>query len=544
VVEAIQEAPTRRSGQRYVSAPIAGDEQELRLLLRKRLLIMALVPSVGLAAWLGLGLLRWHQQWLTDPWSSFTRPPGYGKALIPLSVEIIAVLLLARRSLSVRQLRFVEWLIMVPMAAFFADKDWMNIERVTLEELTWNVGTFANDAALCWVILMIGYGVLIPNTWRRCAAAVGLIGLGSLLISAGALWAKGMPAVPAAQFLGTKTIFLSIAAIIVVYGSRRIQLLNEEVAEARRLGQYQLKQFLGSGGMGEVYLGEHRLLRRPCAIKLIRPEVAGDPHYLLRFEHEVQATATLTHPNTVQIFDYGHTESGTFYYVMEYLPGLTLDELVRRHGPLTFARAVHILRQLCGSLGEAHGIGLIHRDIKPSNVMVCKRGGAHDVVKVLDFGVVAAPPLSADATKPTRRQGNVAGTPSYMSPEQISGRELDTRSDIYSIGCLAYFLLTGQPPFSAPSTVDMAAAHLHQPPPPLMDCGPPVPRKLQAILLRCLAKDPADRFVSAESLEIALAGFPGAAAWTEEEARQWWHSHGSPASPDGNGREQPDSTRA
>jgi len=316
------------------------------------------------------------------------------------------------------------------------------------------------------------------------------------------------------------------------------------VAEARRLGQYQLKQFLGSGGMGEVYLGEHRLLRRPCAIKLIRPEVAGDPHYLLRFEHEVQATATLTHPNTVQIFDYGHTESGTFYYVMEYLPGLTLDELVRRHGPLTFARAVHILRQLCGSLGEAHGIGLIHRDIKPSNVMVCKRGGAHDVVKVLDFGVVAAPPLSADATKPTRRQGNVAGTPSYMSPEQISGRELDTRSDIYSIGCLAYFLLTGQPPFSAPSTVDMAAAHLHQPPPPLMDCGPPVPRKLQAILLRCLAKDPADRFVSAESLEIALAGFPGAAAWTEEEARQWWHSHGSPASPDGNGREQPDSTRA
>jgi serine/threonine-protein kinase len=485
------------------------------------------VSAAGFAIWFSLGLLRWHEQWLNDPWSSFTQPPGYGKALILLAVQTVAAVLLAGRPLNVRQLRLVEWLVIGSLAVFFADKDRMNIERVTLDELTWNVGTFANDAAVGWVILMIGYAVLVPNTWRRCAAAVGLMGLAGLLTAVVALWAKGMPTIPAAQFLGIKTIYLVIAALIVVYGSHQIQNLSEEVDEARKLGQYELKRYLGAGGMGEVYLGEHRLLRRPCAVKLIRADVAGHPHYLLRFEREVQATATLTHPNTIQIFDYGHTESGTFFYVMEYLPGMSLDELVRRDGALPYARAIHILRQICGSLQEAHRIGLIHRDIKPSNVMICKLWGMHDVVKVLDFGVVAGPQLSAYATKLTPPEGIIAGTPAYMSPEQLSGIKLDGRSDIYSIGCLAYFLLTGRPPFGGPSTVVMAAAHLHEPPPPLADCGHNLPQELQTILLRCLAKDPAERFASAEDLEGALTDCPGAGAWTEEQAALWWQSQSS-----------------
>src|SRR5262249_52007665 len=172
--------------------------------------------------------------------------------------------------------------------------------------------------------------------------------------------------------------------------------------EARKLGQYVLRQRLGSGGMGEVYLAEHVLLRRPCAVKLIRPDRTTDSNSLLRFEREVQATATLNHPNTVQIFDYGHAEDGTFYYAMEYLPGLNLEELVKRHGPLPPERALHLLRQVCGALHEAHAGGLIHRDIKPSNIITCERGGLHDVAKLLDFGLVRLHGAGGGADPPTQ----------------------------------------------------------------------------------------------------------------------------------------------
>jgi serine/threonine-protein kinase len=279
--------------------------------------------------------------------------------------------------------------------------------------------------------------------------------------------------------------------------------------------------------MGEVYLAEHVLLRRPCAIKLIRPEQAGEARSLLRFEREVRTTATLTHPNTVQIFDYGHAEDGTFYYVMEHLPGLTLDQLVRRHGPLPAARAVHFLRQLCGALREAHAVGLIHRDVKPGNVMVCERGGLHDVAKLLDFGLVRARGACPDGERLTQ-EGAVTGTPAYMSPEQAAGQEdLGPASDIYSVGCLAYFLLTGQSPFAGRPPALLLAAHVYEPPAPPRERRPDVPADLQAVVLRCLAKEPAQRFVGAEELETALAGCTSAGRWTEEEAARWWRANGA-----------------
>src|SRR5262249_22791118 len=179
-----------------------------------------------------------------------------------------------------------------------------------------------------------------------------------------------------------------------------------------------------TGGMGEVYLAEHRLLRRPCAVKLIRPERVSDPHSLDLFEREVQATAGLTHPNTVEVYDYGRTEDGTFYYVMEYLSGLTLEELVCRHGPLPPGRVVFLLRQVCDALQEAHDAGLVHRDVKPGNIMVCTRGGMHDVAKLLDFGLVEP----QDSGKTDGRLALV-GTPTYMSPEQATARNRpDARS--------------------------------------------------------------------------------------------------------------------
>ncbi len=219
-----------------------------------------------------------------------------------------------------------------------------------------------------------------------------------------------------------------------MFGSHRIQVLEEQAFEAQQLGQYRLGKRLGSGGMGEVYLAEHLLLRRPCAVKLIRPEQAGDPTNLQRFEREVQAMATLTHYNTVEIYDYGHADDGTFYYVMEYLPGQNLEHLVGNHGPLPPARAIHLLRQVCRALREAHGVGLLHRDIKPSNIIACERGGVYDVVKLLDFGLVQETRLGKNDDRLTQH-GTIIGSPPYMSPEQAAG----TRG----IGCPQRHLQSG-----------------------------------------------------------------------------------------------------
>src|SRR5262249_52681688 len=242
--------------------------------------------------------------------------------------------------------------------------------------------------------------------------------------------------------------------------SFQITALRREASEARRLGQYQLKERLGAGGMGEVYLAEHRLLKRPCAVKLIHPESAGDTAALRRFEREVRATAQLTHPNTVEIYDYGHAEAGTFYYVMEYLPSLDRDGLVTRYGPVPPARAAHFLRQLCGAMQEAHAAGLVHRDIKPGNVLVCRHGGRHDMAKLLDFGLVQAAGARGDPSRLTAK-GAVGGTPAYMAPEQARGAEAaDARSDLYSLGALGYFLLAGRPPFQGDTALEVMLAHV------------------------------------------------------------------------------------
>jgi serine/threonine-protein kinase len=329
--------------------------------------------------------------------------------------------------------------------------------------------------------------------------------------------------------LFTMAVLLAMAVAIAVFGSHRIQVLEAQAFEAQQLGQYRLKKRLGSGGMGEVYLAEHLLLRRPCAVKLIRPEQTGDPTNLQRFEREVQAMATLTHWNTVEIFDYGHADDGTFYYVMEYLPGQNLDNLVSHYGPLSPARAIHLLRQVCRALREAHGVGLLHRDIKPSNIIACERGGVYDVAKLLDFGLVQETTLNKDGERLTQH-GTIIGSPPFMSPEQAAGKsKLDARSDIYSLGAVAYFLLTGQPPFVRETAMMMLMAHAYDAVVPLEKVRVDVPADLQAVVLRCLEKDPARRFPDAHSLEQALAACAAAEQWTEEQAALWWREHSNPS---------------
>jgi serine/threonine-protein kinase len=318
---------------------------------------------------------------------------------------------------------------------------------------------------------------------------------------------------------------LLVAATASVFGTHLINTLRREVFEARRIGQYRLIQPLGAGGMGEVFLAEHRMLKRPCAIKLIRPDQTGDPQVLARFEREVRMTARLSHWNTIEIYDYGRTDDGTFFYVMEYLPGLSLEDMLERHGPLPAERVVHLLRQICQGLREAHGIGLIHRDIKPGNVFAAQRGGMFDVAKLLDFGLVK--PVKETPAARLTQEGGISGTPLYMSPEQARGQaDVDARSDIYSLGAVAYALLTGRPPFLDTNPMEVMIAHARDDVVPPSQHQADVPADLEQVILRCLAKNRQDRFQDVDSLEQALADCAAADLWTQAHAVAWWQENG------------------
>jgi serine/threonine-protein kinase len=281
--------------------------------------------------------------------------------------------------------------------------------------------------------------------------------------------------------------------------------------------------------MGDVYLAEHCLLKRPCAIKLIRPGSQTDPLALARFEREVRTTAKLTHWNTIGIFDYGRTEDGTFYYVMEFLPGLSLADLVKRFGPLPAGRVIHLLRQTCRALSEAHAAGLIHRDIKPANIFAARLGGTSDVAKLLDFGLVRH--ASQDQNIQITQDHAFSGSPLYMAPEQAANSVPDARSDIYSLGATAYFALTGRVPFEGTNPVHVMIAHARDPvaPPSTLISG--IPADLEQIVLRCLAKRPEDRYPDVASLERALAGCADANTWGDAEAERWWSEVGQMAEP-------------
>ena len=291
--------------------------------------------------------------------------------------------------------------------------------------------------------------------------------------------------------------------------------------EARELGQYTLERKIGEGGMGSVYLARHALLRRPTAVKLVVPELAGAGS-LDMFEQEVQLTSELTHPNTIQIYDYGHTPDGIFYYAMEYLEGVTLRTLVAENGPQPEGRIIHILKQVCGSLQEAHSAGLIHRDIKPANIFLTQRSGVSDMVKVLDFGLVKRI-KSSDQAEPHDRR--FAGTPLYMSPESIEHPETaDARADIYSLGALAYQMLTGTEVFGGATIEEMCKHHVSSiPQAPSQRLGQLCDPTLEAIILRCLAKNPEDRPQTAAQLSGELDACEMAGTWSEEMARNWWN---------------------
>ncbi len=388
---------------------------------------------------------------------------------------------------------------------------------------------------LSWVaVWTVLFTVVVPTPPRRAVLAA-LASVSSVPVVVGFTLASGATPIklsPYEFFFGLVFPYLLVVAMAYV-GSRVVYNLGTEVKRARELGSYRLEERLGQGGMGEVWRARHRMLARPAAIKLIRPALTTDARAevsadaVRRFEHEAQAIARLRSPHTVNLFDFGVAENGSFYYAMELLDGLDADTLVRRFGPLPADRAMYLLTQICHSLSEADACGLVHRDIKPANIFVCRYGEDYDFVKVLDFGLVKTFDQAIEAAPALTRENSVHGTPAFIAPEQALGHaQLDGRVDIYATGCVAYWLLTGQLVFTADTSMGLLMHHIHtMPTPPSARSELPIPAALDQLVLWCLAKDPARRPQSARELLLKLNELDGAVAWTQQRARDWWATH-------------------
>jgi serine/threonine-protein kinase len=386
-----------------------------------------------------------------------------------------------------------------------------------------------------WILL---FNVVVPTVPRYAVVAALLS-----VTSVPALVLISMSMFPPAFQPSGMMIFIAfglpyLLVVIMTYvGARVVYALGAEVTRARELGSYRLEEPLGKGGMGEVWRASHRLLARPAAIKLIRSSAAGNGAGMSddmqrRFEREAQMIARLRSPHTVTLFDFGATEDGSFYYAMELLDGVDTDTLIRRFGPIPAERVVHILRQMCHSLSEAESCGLVHRDIKPANIFLCRYGEDHDFVKVLDFGIAkAVHETSSEAETALTIPNVVHGTPAFMAPEQALGSaDVDTRADIYSTGCVAYWLLTGQLVFPAETPMKLLLAHAQTPPePPSSRTEIPIPKDLDALVVSCLAKDRADRPRSPRDLLQRLDAIALHQPWTDARACEWWKAHLPPS---------------
>jgi serine/threonine protein kinase len=513
-------------GHRVIEGSGSRMDSETRRLLQHRLRAASLVLVFGFGLFFVRSLCLHRFESLTVLFH------GLLLALLVLSLALLS----SSWRPTLRELRIFEVALFATLIVFFMAAQYVLMLRRVRQD---NPLLFlaAVKSSVLWTFSMIlTYAIFVPNTWRRAAKVIVPMALAPMVVP----WILGMlhpesfeVAIRAANIeqVSEHGLFLLMGAFTAIFGTHIINTLRTEAFTARLQNQYQLGRKIGSGGMGEVYLAEHQLLKRPCAIKLIRQEHSGEAHAMARFEREVRATAQLSHWNTIEIFDYGRNDDGTFYYVMEYLPGLSLDVLVRRHGPLPAARVIYLLRQACDALNEAHGVGLIHRDIKPANLFAAYRGGLHDVTKLLDFGLVKT--LQGDNAIQLSREDTIAGSPLYVAPEQvIHSQPPDRRADIYSLGAVAYFLLTGRPPFLGDSAMEVMIAHTHDPVIPPSEIRAGLPTDLERVVLRCLAKRAGDRFPDASSLAEALGSCADAANWSPRHAAQWWQAHQNDPEPE------------
>ena len=399
----------------------------------------------------------------------------------------------------------------------------------------------AHILGLSWIcVWIVGFPFIVPATPTRA----GLAAFATALMAPAGLAAwhvlSGTP-MPEARIWSGLTVPSLLCAGIATVGSRIVYGLGRDIERARAMGAYRLEERLSRGGMGEIWRARHHMLARPAAVKLVRLEVfdndAARQSAVARFEREAQMTARLSSPHTVRLYDFGVTDAGTFYYAMELLDGLDLESLVRLEGPVRPERAVHFLVQACRSLAEAHELGLVHRDIKPANLFVCRQGQEYDVLKVLDFGLVRPDtPMPSDVTRLTG-EAAIVGTPAYMAPESAVGGEVGPQADLYALGCVGYWLLSGQPVFAGRTPLEVLLHHVRDAPVPLRSrTAFKIPETLDGAILSCLAKDPRQRPRSAEALDRILTAIPFEQPWTRARARDSWSelrdvaASGSPAS--------------
>ncbi len=379
------------------------------------------------------------------------------------------------------------------------------------------------------LVLLAARAVLIPSSGLRTLvlslAATGVCILGFAVVAVlRPVSLHNFEHQSLRDVLITMALWIGLMVATASVASRIIFGLQREIRVARRIGQYELLEKVGEGGMGVVYRARHALLRRDTALKLL-PQANLSPERMARFEREVMQTARLTHPNTVAVFDYGRTPQGVFYYAMEYLAGIDLERLVSFEGALPVARTVYILRQILSSLIEAHEMGLVHRDIKPANVILTERGGEADVVKVVDFGLVKD--LRGSEEAGLTAAGSITGTPLYLAPEVITVPDAaGPVSDLYAVAALGYFLVTGTHVFSGATLIELCAHHLKtEPEPPSLRLGKPLPEDLEGLILTGLAKKPEDRLPTARAFRDALDQCREVPRWSPAEAGAWWASN-------------------
>ena len=384
-----------------------------------------------------------------------------------------------------------------------------------------------------WVCIpILFYPAIVPNTPRR-TLITSLLAATTEPVALGLSHLRGAEVHLNAFYILWDFLPTYICAFLVVIPVKIIHGLGQQVRRARELGSYRLEEPLGKGGMGEVYRATHQMLARPAAIKLIRSELIGSSSpsaakvIIERFRREAEAAASLRSPHTINLYDFGISQDGTFFLVMELLDGLDLETLIERYGPVPAERAVYLLRQACESLAEAHTRGLIHRDIKPSNIFTCRMGLDVDFVKVLDFGLVKAMGEGDRESTMLTQPDSTTGTPAYIAPEVIRGdRVPDHRLDIYTLGCVGYWLLTGRMVFQAPNAIQLMYQHANATPvAPSQRSELEIPSDLDRIILSCLAKLPEDRPQSAHELSRLLAASAAAQGWSEERAHRWWDRH-------------------
>jgi serine/threonine-protein kinase len=481
----------------------AQTEEEARAYLQARLAVFSKLVFWSFTALLVFLFVMYAKYPHVQPQN---QPIIYGVATSALAIlAIVWRVILVRRSLSVEALYWIDVIITIGSGTCFA----------AVATLAYDLQASSYTCLLFVSFTIFTRALIVPSSAKRTAITSSL---GFIPILAGAVVVSqlGKFEVPPPAFVAGGLLYNGVAVALATVGSQIIYGLNKKLSEAMQLGQYTLGRKIGEGGMGAVYHAHHALLRRPTAVKLMLPNLGADA--LDRFEREVQAMSRLTHPNTVAVFDYGRNPDGALYYAMEYLGGIDLENLVRLHGAQPANRVVDILVQVCGALQEAHDANLIHRDIKPPNILLCERGGLPDIAKVVDFGLVKE--ITRDTTASTQV---ILGTPHYIAPEIVTDPNMISPAvDLYALGAVGYYLLTGKRVFEAKTAVEILVLHRTHAPTPPSELGIHIAPDLEKIILKCLSKDPKDRYATARELAEALEAVPRSRDWDRDEARRWW----------------------